>query len=72
VIHNEPPRYRAYMLRCWEVRSPDPDGFTTWRFSLEDPDSKQRLGFADLEALMAFLGDELGGLSSRVGVSPSS
>jgi hypothetical protein len=72
VIHNEPPRYRAFMLRCWEVRSPDPGGVATWRFSLEDPDSKQRHGFADLEALVAFLGDELGGPPSRVGVSSNS
>jgi hypothetical protein len=59
VIHNEPPRYRAFMLRCWEVRSPDPDGVTTWRFGVEDPHTGQKQGFADLEALAAFLQMEL-------------
>ena len=59
MIHNEPPRYRAFMLRCWEVRSPDPDGLTTWRFGVEDPHTGQKHGFADLEALAAFLQVEL-------------
>jgi hypothetical protein len=59
VIHNEPPRYRAFMLRCWEVRSPDPEGRTTWRFGVEDPHTGQKHGFADLEALIAFLQTEL-------------
>ena len=59
MIHNEPPRYRAFMLRCWEVRSPDPDGVTTWRFGVEDPHTGQKQGFADLEALAAFLQMEL-------------
>jgi hypothetical protein len=72
VIHNEPPRYRAFMLRCWEVRSPDAGGPVTWRFSIEDPNTGQKQGFADLEALVAFLGDELGGPSNRGGVSSHS
>jgi hypothetical protein len=59
VIHNEPPRYRAFMLRCWEVRSPDQGGLTTWRFGVEDPHTGQKHGFADLEALVAFLQVEL-------------
>ena len=72
MIHNELPRYRAFMLRCWEVRTSDPGDPATWRFSLEDPDSRQKHGFADLEALVAFLGDELGRPPSRVGASPNS
>jgi hypothetical protein len=59
VIHQEPPLYRAFMLRCWEVRSPQPGGPTAWRFSLEDPHTGQKHGFADLEALNAFLEAEL-------------
>jgi hypothetical protein len=26
-----------------------------WRFSLEDPDTRERYGFADMEAFLAFL-----------------
>jgi hypothetical protein len=47
------------MLRCWEVRSPDPGGPATWRFSVEDPHKGQKHGFANLEALTAFLQAEL-------------
>lgn len=61
VINNEPPRYRAFMLRCWEVRSPGPGGAATWRFSVEDPHTGQRLGFADLATLVEFLQAELSG-----------
>jgi hypothetical protein len=59
VIHNEPPRYRAFMLRCWEVRRPDSSGDVTWRFSIEESSTGQRHGFADLEALTDFLQAEL-------------
>jgi hypothetical protein len=55
VFHTSPPRYRAFMLRCWEVRGRDPLGPTAWQFSLEDPHSGTRRGFANLDALMAFL-----------------
>jgi hypothetical protein len=66
LIRSEPPRYRAYMLRCWEVRSPEPGGPATWRFSVEDPHTAQKHGFADLAALIDFLEAEL---SSESGVS---
>jgi hypothetical protein len=59
VIHNEPPRYRAFMLRCWEVRGPDSEPPATWRFSVEDTYTGQRHGFADMEALTEFLQAEL-------------
>ena len=53
------PRLRAYMLRCWEVRSHEPECQTVWRFSLEDPHTGDRFGFADLKALIEFLETEL-------------
>ncbi len=53
------PRYCAWVLRCWEVPDPDPDGSAAWRCSLEDPHTRERRGFASLEALMAFLRAEL-------------
>jgi hypothetical protein len=55
----EIPRLRAYMLRFWEVRSRDTNCPPTWRFSLEDPHTGDRIGFADLQALVSFLETEL-------------
>jgi len=48
--------YRSYVLRFWEERAsgrPQPIG--QWRFSLEDPHSGARLGFADVDQLITFL-----------------
>jgi hypothetical protein len=58
-----PPGYRAYLLRCWREA-------TGWRFSLEDPHTGARRGFAGPEALLAFLevaldGGKAGGESRR-------
>ncbi len=50
-ILGRPPRYRAFLLRCYEADS------ATWRFTLEDSRTGERQGFADLEALIAFLRD---------------
>ena len=61
MIQGKPPRYRAYLLRFWEARSQYPDRPTTWRLSLEDPETGQRHGFPDLEALVAFLEAEMEG-----------
>jgi len=55
-----PPRYRAYLLRCWEVRSEKPGRPSTWRFSLEQAGTGERHGFRDLESLVAFVRAELG------------
>jgi hypothetical protein len=59
-IFDKPPRYRSYLLTFWEERRQDPAASVVWRFSLEDPRTGQRRGFADLEALMAALQQELG------------
>jgi len=58
-VHDEPPRYRAYLLRYWEVRSNRPGRPNTWRFSLEEAGTGERHGFHDLEDLVAFLEREL-------------
>jgi hypothetical protein len=43
--------YQAYMLRLWLAdREP-----ICWRASLEDPRTGERLAFADLDELFAFL-----------------
>jgi hypothetical protein len=54
--------YQAYLLRCWREGQTAPRGSYPWRFSVETilPERRQR-GFADLEALVAFLQDELAG-----------
>lgn len=52
------PRYCAYLLRCWEEPPGSP---AAWRFSLEDPHTGERRGFASLESLMAYL-QELTGI----------
>jgi hypothetical protein len=56
-----PPRYRAYLLRLWEESRENPRLPGTWRFSLEDPHTGERQGFADLEALVEFLQHEMKG-----------
>lgn len=52
---DNPPVYRAYILRFWEERSPDPDKGGTWRFSLEDAETNTRHVFHSLDGLMQFL-----------------
>jgi len=42
----------SYLLRVWAV---DLNGDVGWRASLESPQTGERLGFADLDALFAFL-----------------
>ena len=44
--------YHAYLLSIWQEKTTETP---VWRFSLEDPSSGQRIGFADLAALTAFL-----------------
>jgi hypothetical protein len=46
-------RYRAYLLRLWQVVGDD--GAPVWRASLEDARTSERHGFADLAHLCAFL-----------------
>ena len=50
-----PPHYRSCLLTVWEERNRDPGLSAVWRFSLEDPRSRQRRGFANLAALVADL-----------------
>ena len=58
-VHDEPPRYGAYLLRYWEVRSDRPGRPTTWRFSLQGAGTEERRAFHDLAELVAFLREEL-------------
>jgi hypothetical protein len=55
-----PPRYRSYLLRFWETRGLTLGAPVQWRFSLEDPRTGEKHGFADLAALVAFLQEQTG------------
>ena len=60
LILGRPPRYCAYLLRCWETPDQGRGLLPAWRYSLEDPHSGERRGFASFEALVAHLRGELG------------
>ena len=45
-------RYKAYLLRMWPVEQ---NGQVVWRASLEDSQTGEVLGFANLELLFDFL-----------------
>ncbi len=53
-LYGKPPGYHSYLLRFWEERS-DQSPLTVWRFSLEDPLTDRRYGFASLEALVGWI-----------------
>jgi len=48
----QPIRSRSYILRLWRVDGPQTP---EWHASLEDPSTKERYGFSNLEQLFAFL-----------------
>jgi hypothetical protein len=55
-ILSSPPPYHTFLLRCWQERSTEGiEAIKVWRFSLEDPRTGERQGFATLEALLASL-----------------
>ena len=54
--------YRAFLLRCWREVGAGPDGEPAWRFTLVQAGKEgSGRGFRDLEALVAFLRQELEG-----------
>ena len=55
-------RYVAYLLRLWQVTS---DDGAAWRASLQDVRTGERLGFATVERLVAFLTEQTGGADRR-------
>ena len=48
-------QYRSYLLRLWRSETSD----RSWRASLEDSRTGQRIGFATLEQLFAFLMEQV-------------
>ena len=53
---NEGRGYRSFLLRLWQV---DTEDKRAWRFSLENPVTGERRGFANLGELLVFLLDEV-------------
>ncbi len=68
MFHNQR-RQRAYLLRLWAEHSQQAECLV-WRFNLEDPHSGQRHGFACLEALVAYLQDEMKQGEARTTLAP--
>lgn len=56
---NKPPPYRTFLLTLWGERSQDVHAPVVWRFRLQDPRTGQQRGFANLEALMVALEQEM-------------
>ncbi len=54
--------YLSYLLRLWRESGQK----AAWRASLEDPRTGERLGFASLVDLVAFLENETRSRSSRL------
>ena len=52
---SKPKQYQSYLLRMWLAA--DEKG-RVWRASLENPHTGERLTFASLERLFAFLEDQ--------------
>lgn len=56
--------YISYLLRVWQTSS---EGSVAWRASLESPHSGERIGFADLNKLFAFLRQQTGAVDDSDG-----
>ncbi len=66
-MREHPPPYCAWLLRCWAAPGQTASGGAGWRFTLEDPHTGERRGFADFAALVAFLRAELAGRAEEPG-----
>ena len=53
------PIYRSFVLTLWQEHGRGSSEPAVWRFRLDDPRTGQRRGFADLEALVAALKEEM-------------
>jgi hypothetical protein len=62
------PSYISYLLRIWRANG---EGEAAWRASLEDPRTGERIGFASLEKLFAFLRQQAGVSPTQVTIEVS-
>lgn len=58
-MNNRPSLSHSFLLRCWQERNPQTGRPNVWRFSLEDVRTRRRVGFATLEAMLAYVNDRL-------------
>jgi len=65
LLSRDAPHYLAYLLRWWQAAGADGLADQVWRFSLEDPSTGERRGFASFEALLVFLRAELAAPRAR-------
>jgi hypothetical protein len=58
----EPPDYLSYLLRLWRAheRGSPHWRLPVWRASLQSPQTGERVGFATLDDLFAFLREQTG------------
>lgn len=55
MAHGPSARHRVYLLTVWREECEEDSGSTGLRFSLKDPRTGERRGFASVEALAAAL-----------------
>jgi hypothetical protein len=60
----ELPDYLSFLLRLWRV---DERGLPNWRASLQSPQTGERVSFATLDALFAFLREQTGVTDAQPG-----
>ena len=53
-----PPHYYSYLLRFWEERG-ETETAQIWRFMLQDPQTEERFGFADLDTLVLWIHNKI-------------
>ena len=56
MMSDRQPRRRSFLLRLWRAGNGDTP---EWRFALEDVQTRERRGFADLVSLVAYLEAEI-------------
>ncbi|MBI5034639.1 MAG: hypothetical protein HZB51_29305 [Chloroflexi bacterium] len=61
--------YQSYLLRFWQESNAPTNSARVWRFSLEDPRTGERMGFANLEHLLAFLREQMNNSPSKEKIS---
>lgn len=49
-----PPQYHSYLLRFWEERG-ETETEPVWRFMIQDPQTHERFGFANLDTLVIWI-----------------
>lgn len=67
-MSKEQPDYVSYLLRMWPANG---EGKVAWRASLESPHTGERIGFASLDELFAFLRQQTGVVPTRTTIEMS-